>query len=361
MQTSEEALAHDLGLVAAAHGWTPEEAAAYHSAEQIVGAVAERIADERPNLFVGSMLSEKPDGAPTIFVKGPADDFVLELIDSAGVAIVLADRQPYSFDELEERKLRVHDAIRAQGFDAVVTRASIARGGIIESTATLVAGLPTASDEILRGIPAGLRSSVELILTEEAVVVPEGAFGGMRLRRDGFNECTSGWTVQVVGSTTRGISGAAHCFYVDEVYHPGHGYHVAYEQAAHEGQWGDVEWYTTAYAEADDFYADASTIRDVSAVEPRASISVNEYICAYGRSSNNRDCLLRVRDVSVASGSVNRLVQMNGNTQISGDSGGGWSFDNRAYGAHFGNCGSYDCFSVAALFDEALGIFVPTN
>lgn len=114
-------------------------------------------------------------------------------------------------------------------------------------------------------------------------------------------------------------------------------------------------------AEADDFYADAANTRDVTAVEGRFAISVGEYICGYGRGSSDRDCNLRVWNVSIACGPSNRLVQMNGDTLIDRDSGGGWSFDTRAYGGHMGNCGGWDSFTVADLFDEALGVFVPTN
>jgi hypothetical protein len=51
---------------------------------------------------------------------------------------------------------------------------------------------------------------------------------------------------------------------------------------------------------------------------------------------------------------------MNANVATPGDSGGGWSLHRSAYGSHVGNCGSpsRDHFSVAAYYDEALGIAV---
>ena len=82
--------------------------------------------------------------------------------------------------------------------------------------------------------------------------------------------------------------------------------------------------------------------------------------------SNDRDCSLEVQDLSHACTdngiTANRLVVMNGDTAIVGDSGGGWSFGNRAYGGHYGDCspdfptGTHG--SVAALFDEAIGVRV---
>ena len=123
---------------------------------------------------------------------------------------------------------------------------------------------------------------------------------------------------------------------------------------------GDAEWYTTPEVEPPEFYATANEVREVRAVEPRAAISVGEWVCVYGRSSNNRHCM-QVQDLSIACGSLNRLVRMNEGFVIGGDSGGGWSFDTRAYGATFGSCGGLDSWTVADLFDEALGVRVLTS
>lgn len=362
VQSYEEALAQDLELIADARGWTSEEAQLYFRAEQAIGRVAVEVAAKRPDMFVGSALSRDPSGPPTLFIKGPADSFIAELVSAAGVEIVVADNQPFSFDELEARKIRVHRALQALGFTQVVTRVNITGAGVIPAAVRLEPGLAATAEAILSAIPADLRSSVELTFHDAPIVVPEAAFGGMSLLDAGFLECTSGWTVQRVGSSTRGISGADHCISVDQVSHanPPHNHATAW-QNGHAGQWGDVEWYTTNQAEADDFYADVGLIRDVAAVEPRAAIAVNESICVFGWASFDRDCSLDVLDASIACGALDRLVQMDGDTQIGGDSGGGWSFNFTAYGGHFGNCGGLDSFSVADLFDEALGIFVPVN
>lgn len=192
MQTPEQALAQDLGLIAEARGWTAAEAAAYYRAEQAIGRVAVNVAAERPEAFVGSALSLKPDGAPTLYVKGPADKLINDLVDAAGVEIVVADNQPFSLEELEARKLRVHHALEAQGFDLVVTGVDITRGGLIESSVTRKPGLDAEVDDIVSRLPADLRSSVALTVRDVPVVEDEGAFGGMWVLDNGANECTSG-------------------------------------------------------------------------------------------------------------------------------------------------------------------------
>lgn len=103
-------------------------------------------------------------------------------------------------------------------------------------------------------------------------------------------------------------------------------------------------------------------IYTVFGLEARAAISVGESVCQYGRFSNDRDCSLDVFDVSISctleSKFTDRLVQMTAKTSIKGDSGGPWSFGGTAFGSQKGWCGNKDAWSVADLFDEALGVKV---
>ena len=154
----EEALAYDLALRAEATGRTVDEAASQHRDAEVIGAIAERVAKERPDVFVGSALSAKPGGAPTLYIKGPADKFVQDLVDTSGIEIVVADNQPFSFDELEARKLAVHHALEAQGFRDVVTRVNITGQGLIPAAVTIEPGLPTTSEDVLSALPGDLRT-----------------------------------------------------------------------------------------------------------------------------------------------------------------------------------------------------------
>ena len=365
-QSPDEALAHDLALVAEAKGWTLAEAAADHLAADRIGEVAEAVARERPDIYVGAALAEEPGGAPRLYVKGPADAYVLDLVAASDIEIVVADNQPFSFDELEARKLRVHRALEAAGFRYIAPSVNVTGRGVVPAGVTVERGLPRRVADIVPLLPAGLRGSVQLTVHDQPNVHDEAAFGGMWVRDDGVNECTSGWSVRNLNTGALGVSTAGHCAGINQINHPGHGVHNLNFQSQHRGQWGDVEWHTSPQPEPDDFYADAATIRDVAAVEARGNITVGESVCQYGRSSNDRDCSLDVQDVSQActnSGVFNnRLVLMNGDTAIGGDSGGGWSFGNTAYGGHKGNCNpdfpNRDAWSVAALFDEAIGVRV---
>jgi len=367
VEASRETVKEDLALVAKANGWTLEDANANYAAADRIGQIAEQVARERPAMYVGAALADRPGGAPTLYIKGAADQFVRDLIAASDIEIVLRDNEPFSFDELEARKLRVHHALEALGFRYVATSVNITGDGVIPAGVTLEAGRPSSPEEIVAALPKDLRSRVALTVNAAPIVVDLAAFGGMWVRDDGVNECTSGWSVRTVITRTPGISTAGHCDGINQVNHPGHGVHTLTFQAQHRGQWGDIEWHTSAEAEPDDFYSDAVSIRDVAAVEPRANIAVNESICFYGRSSNQRDCSLRVQDVSQActnNGVFNdRLVLMNGaGVATGGDSGGGFSFGNTAYGSMKGFClpdfPNKVAFSVADLYDEAIAIEV---
>ena len=356
-QDAAEALAADLAAIREANDWTNEQLAAYETAENALDTVTGRLSADY-HAFVGSALAGAPTKPPTVYVKGRAPADIRAIATALGV--VLVEDQPYSLDELDARLGAVHEAMLSAGFDNLVVSADIQRAGAI----TLVVTLPSGAslDPVLNGIAPDIADDITVIIEADSVVEPQGAFGGMKLQDGGVFLCTSGWTVRKLSNGVRGVTGAGHCAGIDQINHPGHAVHGAVRQLAHVGQWGDVDWYTTAEAEADLFYADEfGNIRNVGAVEPRANIAINESICVYGRQSNKRDCSLEVENPNVFCGSPQKLVQMNGFVTQGGDSGGGWSMGVTAYGGHYGFCFNKSSFSVADLFDEALGVAVAVN
>lgn len=364
VQSDEDAVAQDLALTAKAKGWTIEQAAADRGAADAVGRVAEQVAARRPEAFVGSALSTDPGGPPALYIKGRADQLVRTLAADAEVNVTLVEDQPFSFAELEDRKIKVHRSLEAQGFKSVSTGFDITDRGRIRAGVTRQPGRSADAATIRSRLPQSVREDTTVTVSDAPVVADEHAFGGMLVRDDGVDECTSGWAVEN-GAGTTGVTTAGHCDGINQIVEPGVGTWGLTHQSEHRGVWGDVEWKTSSHVEPAQFFASATDLRDVTAVEARANISVGETVCQYGRFSNSRNCSLEVQDVSQActnSGVFNdRLVLMNGDVGIPGDSGGGWSFGNRAYGSHKGNCADVpgrEVFSVADLYDEALGVSV---
>lgn len=364
---SPQALADDLAAAAKSHGWTVDEAAEVYRAGEVVGAIAEQIARERPDQFVGSEVRD-PGEPPILYIKGPADDFVQELVASAEIAITIADNQPYSFDELEARKLRVHHALEDLGYRFVAAASNITGRGVIPASVGFEPGLESSAELILERLPADIRSSVDLTVKPASAFQDFTAFGGMHMRVSGTFICTSGFSVRSISSNTPGISTAGHCTGLNQVLHIGDGVHSTTLKGQHLGQWGDMEWHTTPVAEPDDFYRDCCNIHDVSSIKPRGQIAIGNILCSYGRTSEVRDCSLKVKDPSQSCTNngvfYDRLVLMNGLTPIrlDGDSGGPWYFGNQAWGLIKGRCppsfNNFESFTVADLLDEALGVRV---
>lgn len=361
-QSGAESLAQDLALVAEANEWTVAEAALNRKMADAVGDVAEQVAEQFPDIFVGSAVSRDPAGAPTLYVKGPASPSVRQLVAAAGVEIDLVDRLPYSFVELEERQMRLYEALEGQGFREVVTSFDIAREGQLEAAVRRESGTPQSVDSVIQNLPPDLRGA-EVTVTDDALVRYAEAFGGMRVSEfsnASGGTCTSGWSVQRDGSTTTGVTTAGHCFNIDYIHHGGHT-HSLVHQREHFGAWGDIEWKTSSTSEPPEFYASSTELRDVEWVEFHSNFSLNEQICVYGRSRNVRDCSARIADLSVQCGGADRLVRMNKEVVVGGDSGGGWSWNQTAYGSTVGNCWGGSVFSVADYYDEALGVHVRTK
>ena len=63
------------------------------------------------------------------------------------------------------------------------------------------------------------------------------------------------WSVEDSNGTT-GVTAAGHCRGIDSIHHPFHGVHaLTHSTQQHTGEWGDIEWLTSAEIEPATFYA----------------------------------------------------------------------------------------------------------
>ncbi|MFS1525647.1 hypothetical protein ACL7TT_16290 [Microbulbifer sp. 2304DJ12-6] len=362
LQNEEQALAADLELIASARNWTIDEARADHDAAVAVGAISQKLAKARPDIFIGSELSENPGKTPSIYVKGLAPDEVYQLVAGSKIEINIIDQQPFSFLEIEHRALQVQSNLAELGYKDFSTSFDFRSAGKIDVLVAWQSDKPNIPSQVVQELPVTLQDFVNVKISTSPVGVTELSFGGMRVLDDNAFECTSGWSVQNNAGRT-GVTTAGHCNGINQIDHPPFALHPLVHQIQHRGAWGDIEWKTSTYSEPARFYADQyDNVRNVTALEARANISIGESICMFGRAKNQRNCSLDVNATSVNCTfngiSTRRLVRMNGDVTINGDSGGGWSFGNRAYGSHVGDCGGRNVFSVADLFDEAIGVTV---
>jgi streptogrisin C len=360
-QSAQEAFATDLALFARSQGWTVEQARAQHEAAERIGRVQQEVASRFPDAYVGGVLSSQPGGAPRLLLKGTANAAVRQLARQSG--LVLADRQPYSLRELETQAAKAHSLLARMGYQSVATAVDIDTASI-EVTVSRAAGLPASAATLraapgLTDAPAGLRLS----FVDGPVMTPQLVFGGQELRDDGVFQCTTGWSLTGAGVTT-----AAHCPDGINQVVDGALVHSIGHFGEHLGAFGDVALLNSGLAEPDDFFATANVIRDVAAVEPAAGLTVGEQVCVFGRGSGVRSCttIHRTSVSGTLSGvTVQRMVATVAAPTVGGDSGGGWSRNNTAFGSHVGTA-TFDgalrsVFSVADFYDEALGVTVRTS
>jgi hypothetical protein len=321
---------HDLTLIATMKGWTIEEVRAHEYAADALIDVVGKLAVERPDVFVGSAVGASPNAPPSLFIKGPADAYVQDLVASAPITIEIVDNQPYSSDELASRRHRVHSSLLNAGYVHVATRANVLNRGALEV-------------HVGRDADGPVPERTDMV--DHPMNVPEAAFGGMSATRGTDLYCTSGWSVEHTLTGETGWTTAAHCTdlrEVDGIRHPGHGIHSSTLNRRYLGSYGDVAWLDAPNEnEPPKFYADHDQIRDVYNVADAHDYPYGLSVCVFGRGSwrdlgRGRTCAA-IWEPRYECGTMN-LVVVRPDITIYHDSGAGWSRYHKAFGSHYGAC-----------------------
>lgn len=382
--SEEEALDADLNTIAATNGWTHEQAVRNHESAEAVGRVAAELAARRPEAFVGSAVSRDPDAPPTLFMKGPVDEVTRGMVAAENVAIEIADRQRYSFAELEQRSSAAVESIKVLRVAELAAAIDITRG-VIAIYVRPKPGITLDAAAVLSRLAPPLQRDVEVIVMDAQVtlsnpmaVVDASAVGGDGLTLNFALVCTSGFIVNMDGGG-RAIATAGHCAAISETSDL-----FQFDSprltliGEHRGANGDLEIHSArAFDDSpasllSQFFTDSEfTTTRVTGVEPRTSISVGEQICGFGQRTDERVCET-VTAVSIACGPTEggftheRMVQMSARLMRGGDSGGPWFVGGRAYGLHSGACPGADgalrdIFTPAALLPAALNASVAVD
>jgi streptogrisin C len=366
VQSPQEAAAMDEALVASQDGLGASATSQHLAVSDGLGALQEKLLAETPDTYAGAILPADPNDPATLYIKGTADRVVEDAVADAGIDVTVVEGMPHSWYELEDLSIQLSEYLSSIGYQDMTTSFDETTGSV-EATITRLDGLPLTAPELRPELPPGLKNA-EITFTD---LRPSElhAFGGMRVYgTDTGGKCTSGWPVSD-GSVT-GVTTAGHCDGMNRIHNPlatdGSPMSMSHKNE-HQGEWGDIEWKTTPHKEPERFFANSSAVRDILAVEPRDNIALGERVCVYGRSSDDRYCGAQVlrKSIQCTIDGIynNRLVAMDDTAVLTrGDSGGGYSFVNRAYGSVKGFCLVDDrlssAWSVADLYDEALGIHV---
>ncbi len=378
IQSPAQAFESDLKATAEAKGWTIAQTRAHFQSNDAVDRIARRVHQERPDIFIGSIMATDPKGAPSLYIKGPAPKWVRDLAADAAATVRIVDEQPYSRDQLHERAEKVLAALLDMGFEQATTAYDLAAGGMIEADVLRTPGVTDVRSKILEGIPQSLRSSVDLRVGDNRFDDGDHARGGTKIYRSGHpgHYCTSGYSVEHLTNGKKGVVSAGHCGYANPDPPPAvlslnrmhtDDPHTMDYQDEHRGWWGDVEWYTTNATEQAKFRASPTEVREVVWREQVADIGQDDAFCLYGKTSDKKICGVAVHRVDkqcccTPTGNYHHLVIMKDDVGEPGDSGGPWYIFNTAVGVHHGECHNEfpgkDGFTPIDYLDEALDIRV---
>ena len=387
-QDEREARATDIALIAKQKGLPVEIVEQSMTFQEAFSAYAEDILSRYPNQVSAVWVEPIPGAKGHIkFVADVPSDVIEGLARDSALNpnnVVLAGDGKISMEDNFRRAEFVVAALKDSGYSNLITffdqvsekiqielllPAQISQPDKSDIVNAIRSKLQTErqkdADDQLRGRAAEFEESdvnLTVFSGEGPIVTLTHSRGGNWLRDAGVRECTSGWSVN--GPNGDGIITAGHCTSLDQFEEEGVSlYGITWRSEVFNAS-GDVEYHTTSHVEYDDFYAQsgAANIRDVTGIKTTNTM-VGSAVCFYGRASNVRTCNHEVEAVDVnvvVDGTpVGDQARASNDSAIGGDSGGGWSVGNTAWGvqsSHDNNDNSY--FTPVQQAQTALGVTI---
>ena len=352
--SEQEAYEIDIALLAEGKGLPVQDVRRAIGFQEDFLAYAQDLEARHPGQFSRIWLEPVPARAGVIEFIGdvPSGD--------APNGVTLLGQGRISRDDHERRAELVADALLANDIRNFTSFFDVPSGKIVvemndqtgQSDNSLIAIIAVAAiveSPELQGAARSIKAE-DVDVREGKAFETEFSRGGENMTDGGGFECTSGWAVE--GPDGDGIVTAAHCTGLDGLNHtPGAVtfFHNTTWRDQERGQ-GDCEYHTTTGWEVPEFSARDGQIRDVLSKKSTFWILPGQSICRYGRSSDIRVCSHNVIAKNVTAtftdgAVVSRLVMASGDSSIGGDSGGGWSWNNKAWGVHSGSNGTISVFT----------------
>lgn len=305
----EEALMQDAKMYASRFGVDLDEAIRRLKLQSEIGDLNAELAAKERDTFAGLWIQHQPEyrvivrftrnGGVTIrpyIENGPLADIIEIRTASVTLAELEADR---------DQAARIARGLGIRDFSAI---------NIIENRAELYVLDPEQLNIALRKANLQLPANVEVIKVNELPREVDAIFGGLAL-----TTCTSGFSVKN-SSGTKGITTAGHCRNSQQY----HGVNLPLVDEVWSDPY-DIQWHTAPGFTVRNLVFDGTYARPIYGVKFRASQSVGEWVCKYGKTTHygcGQIVLTNFQGVNVA---VDIPVD-------NGDSGGPWFWYNTAYG-----------------------------
>lgn len=388
--SEKEAFEIDSQLVSKKFGWDIQQTREHMRNQKKFGRLVSQLKEKGPDVFAGSAMARNPGEEATIWIKGDALPYIKEMAEDFmqenKLRVRIVDGMRFSELDQEKRMDQIENALEKRGFygvGVVMRPGDILQISMLASDSFPVTPPPKdlsalrldrdfldpAAEKLL---PEDMdKRGIYFTFTNQPIDVDEHARGGRQVY-SGTSQCTSGFSVERISDGRNGIATAAHCTGMSNfnAESPEADFDL-FHRGEHCGSHGDVEWKSSNHFELAEYWASPSDRRDVNSRE--TWYSVNNVYCVFSRMTGTRSCD-RVYSTSVSqtgsSGACNgvkakRLVAMDEDNTVGGDSGGPWSFSTEAAGIHKGDkwiwFGTRNTFTKASRLDEALGVRIRTK
>lgn len=342
----------DLTTIATSEGLPLDEAVARYGWQQAFSAAVERVSAAYPHRFAGSAMTT--DGAldavgGELRFTGAVPRDLGEVVGAVPAAISVFGGQLRSREGIERAVERAHHAaVGAAAGDSVSSEFDEATDEVVvtvySSDATSLqdaegdrqrvgaaATLALASDPVVEDptMTSSRRPGLRVELSEPYAVGNDTIRGGALLGGSSSSSfaCTSGWPVNRLNSTQKGLVTADHC--PDNMSYSGRSVLTWRSKIPDNG--GDVQYMSSTETVGSAFYYAVGEYRTITG---RGNPSTDQTLCKFGRTSGN-SCDT-VRDTFTCRDNYCNLVSMDNREAAPGDSGGPWYYGSTAYGIHSG-------------------------
>lgn len=350
---TEEALRLDAQAIADEENVTVEAALGVLHQQQRGAEVAKAVSAQYPDRFAGMVLEGGFSNPHSVLMsKGAVPPGLAALVDQLDSNVAIVGGQRFSLGEMQKRVAAMGSVMRAEGFDRI--RAAVnTRANRIDVWIETSDGFPQSlSGAVGQGLQRELGSAlgeirdgdIAFTVVEDATVIQQDMYGGDKRWQSiaHGNFCSSAFTVQNA-SGVAGVLSAAHCDAQNQYVHEWGTTEWTDHVGSYYGYNGDFEWRKLRYGGTvnDDFYSSNGVIRDVTGIQYVTSMAVNDWVCVFGRASQQMkcrqivdtyDCFWLLDPLTWSCG----WVKTSPVNTIGGDSGAPWFGGTTAYGIHHG-------------------------
>ncbi len=291
-----------------------------------------------------------------------AGDVPTEIADAGrGLPVDFRGGASFSIRSLMRQQSTLREDLLAHGFTDLVSGIDVFTGNL-EVTVQVPSGQRAPRGLVPDSV---LASNVSLLVESQSIGRDEHTYGGDSLvDDDGVFRCTTGFVV--TDGSEDGVLTAGHCpNELNYQENSGNTYDALFK-AQYKGYYGDYQWHTTSHTGFNKYYFNDTIRRSVPAIG--GAPAVDDYRCFHGEASGGNSCdYVYMTMVNVVRDGVSyeRLVAMDSDNTIGGDSGGPWFSGSTAWGIHKGDetmGGTVrNIWSQARFVNAALGVTIRTS